>query len=202
MGVYPGFLGDDEHFWDFSISGSDDCLPQRDFFTKRDNPVVQEQVSRRAESLGYFMMKVFGDLANSGKTFHDLYPRLVEGPEQSYTGWALNEYTEFWNALCYLTAPEGRRHHYWEESAFFLQLCGVKALLSQCQDSLMEEAPLCVSQVVDEATGEENYPVTIIDENGEEYHEVFRSASEWYKYFILDKTDERYDLLISNQETD
>jgi hypothetical protein len=196
MTKYPGFQGDEHDFWDSSIDGSDECLPKRKNFTERDNAVIQEQISRRVERLGYFMIRVLGDLANSGKTFHDLYPLLVEGPERSYTGWLLDSYSEFWNALCYLTAPEEKRYHYWEESAFFLQLCGVSTLLSEAHQSLMEEAPMPVGVVVDEVTGQTDYPVTLTDENGEEYHHVFRSQDDWHKFFIMDKIDAEYDRIV------
>lgn len=195
MSTWPGFRGEEQHFWDASITQGDDRLPKYsdDGFTERSNPVVVEQLIRRALGFGHFMIQVLGDLVKNGKTLHDLYPRLVEGPEQSYSGWALNDHTEFWNALCYLTAPEEKRYHYWEESAFFLQLCAVSCTLKEAHQSLLEQAPLCVGVVVDEATGQVDYPVTLTDENGEEYREVFRSLDEWYDYFVHNRLDAEFD---------
>jgi hypothetical protein len=201
MTKYPGFQGDEHDFWDASIDNSDECLPQREIFTERDNAVIQEQISRRVKRLGYFMIRILGDLANSGKTLHDLYPRLVEGPGVSYTGWMLTEYKEFWSALCYLTAPEDKRYHYWEESAFFLQLSGVYTLLAEAHQSLLEEAPMCMGAIVDEVTGQTDYPVTLIDENGEEYREVFRSQDEWHKFFVMDRIDAEYDRIVAYKES-
>ena len=195
MSTWPGFRGEEHHFWDASITLGDDCLPEYSdaSFSERRNPVVVEQVIRRVLGFGHFMIQVLGDLVRSGKTLHDLYPRLVEGPEQSYSGWMLNDHAEFWNALCYLTAPEENRYHYWEESAFFLQLCAVSCTLKEAHQSLLEQAPMCMGQEVDKATGQEDYPVTLTDENGEEYHEVFRSIEEWYEYFVGSRLDAEYD---------
>jgi hypothetical protein len=55
--------------------------------------------------------------------------------------------------------------------------------------------------IVDEVTGQTDYPVTLIDENGEEYRKVFRSQDEWHKFFVMDRIDAEYDRIVAYKES-
>lgn len=196
MTTYPGFKGDDDFYrrrLDWSISNNSDCLPSTVTFTERLNPVVVEQVARRQGPLGTFMMRLLGDLVNSGKTLHQVHSQLTGGIEISMTGTDLGGYMEFWNALCYLTAAEAEREQYWEKSAFFLQLCGVYANICEAECWLKEGAPMCAGTQM--PNGEMDYSTTVVNEDGEEEFVRLDSSDEWYRYFVLENLDKMFEEL-------
>ena len=199
MAVYPGFHGDSSEFWDESVDRTPECLPSTAAFTKRQNPVVIEQIARRERRFGRFMIRVLGDLVRSNSNFRDLYSQLANGPDQSFTGFLLGTYEEFWNALCYLSAPVGERDKYWQSSAFFLQLCSVDSILHECKESLMELAPPLMENPTPGQPDRSDWASEWTDDDGESNFVRFESPSDWFQFFVLDDLDDEYDRIIDTE---
>jgi len=142
------FHGDD--FW----SQFEQITPDEvEFATGRISPVLQAEVMKRVFSAGAFFMRAIGDAVNAGRDSLDVYGLLVEGDDQTFSGFCMRVQSELWETLAFLAAPADCKAAHAEGSAFFRQVCGAFADAMDSYDQKIEDAPMLLGRK-DPDTGE------------------------------------------------
>lgn len=157
------------------------------------NEIIHEQIHRRSERLGKFMLRAIGGLINEGLTLHDLGDFLARNDDKidTWTGTSLNlDYREFAQTMRFLLAPPGARDAHWEKSAFLLQLCSLYAAYHDRVDQLMENAPPLAGEEDNYGGGSTKWFAVWTDEDGNDVVRQYEKPEDWYVEHIFDKMDE------------